>query len=64
MPQCMHEGHKAESDAFEKNNGKMSFSTILKGWNPVYRRFEICDPGFIPPRKVGKKKELRHAQAD
>lgn len=64
MPQCMHEGHRAEAGHFTDQKGKHHIVQMTTGWNPVYRRFEDCDEGLIPPRKQGKKKELRRAQAD
>lgn len=67
MPQCAHEGHKALSASFttEKRGQPVTgLVSMVAGWNPVYQRFEYCDPGLIPPRKPGRKKALRHAEAD
>lgn len=65
MPQCTHQGHKAEAETFTDYKGKKHTVSMTIGWNPVYRRFETCDPGLIPPRKPGKKKELsRHGGAE
>lgn len=65
MPQCTHQGHKATTKPFIDSKGKKIPVTLTEGWNPVYRRFETCDVGLIPPRKAGKKKELnRHGGAE
>lgn len=60
MPQCMHEGHKGQTATFKTFKKEVQFVSLTMGWNPIHQRFEHCDAGLIPPRKPGKKKELRH----
>lgn len=59
MPQCQHQGHSAGTAKFKGYKGNTIIVSLVTGWNPVYRRFETCDEGLIPPRKPGRKKELR-----
>lgn len=56
MPACMHKGHKR--DVVKDGNTKKTI-TDVKGYNPIYRRFEWCDEGFIQlkTRRTPKKRK-------
>lgn len=51
MPKCMHRGHQTSSVRYRREGKKTIMVEVLVGWNPVYRRHEICDDGFVEKRK-------------
>jgi hypothetical protein len=52
---CMHVSHKTEFGRFNfppvKGKSWSEKIELTMGWNPIHKRLEICDKGFIVPKK-------------
>lgn len=48
---CKHVQHKPIEYRVKTSPDRSGIPTsIISGWNPIHRRFEICDEGFIMPK--------------
>lgn len=52
---CGHSRHFTDQVPFRVRD-IISSQTVLKGWNPIHRRAEICDDGFLAERKRTPRK--------
>lgn len=51
---CMHSTHHERATIFYPNfvaSGKPHRTVIVEGFNPIHRRSEICDRGFVADPK-------------
>lgn len=49
---CMHRGHKDIEYRIKTSPDRSGIPTpIFSGYNPIHRRWEICDQGFVAPKK-------------
>lgn len=48
---CMHRGHSEIEMRVKTSPDRSGILTpIFSGYNPIHRRWEICDQGFVMPK--------------